>query len=229
MTPKLVIFDCDGTIVDSQHMIVAAMDMAFLEAGLECPTRERVLSIVGLSLPLAIARLLPEEDPQLVARMAESYRGAFHELRKRPERLEPLYPGMREAILDLARRDDLVLGIATGKSRRGVSELLEREGLDRHFTTVQTADTHPSKPHPSMIMQAMADAAASDSGTVMIGDTTFDIEMARAASVAGVGVAWGYHTVADLRRAGADSIAETSADLPTAVARLLDGEDKERP
>ena len=144
MIQKLVILDCDGTIVDSQHMIVAAMEIAFGEAGLEAPARANVLSVVGLSLPLAIERLLPDREKPLVQRISDTYKSCFNDLRKRPDQREPLYPGMHEVIAALSRRDDIILGIATGKSRRGVRELLEREGWTGLFSTIQTADTHPS-------------------------------------------------------------------------------------
>lgn len=221
MARKLVIFDCDGTLVDSQHMIVEAMEIAFAEAGLARPQRAAVLSVVGLSLPLAVRRLLPIEADGLVARVADTYKASFHRLRKQDDGREPMFPGMREAIQDLAGRDDVVLGIATGKSRRGVGDLIVREGLTSHFVTVQTADTHPSKPHPSMVLAAMAEADAAAADTVMIGDTTYDMEMARAADVAALGVGWGYHPEAALHAAGADAVAATAADMCAAISRLL--------
>ena len=223
MKPKLVIFDCDGTIVDSQHMIVAAMDLAFAGADLPPPPREAVLSVVGLSLPQAIERLLPDHDKRLVHSIAETYRNSFGELRQIPEQREPLYPGMAEAIRALASRPDVVLGIATGKSVRGVARLLARERMEDLFVTIQTADTHPSKPHPSMILQALAEAGVEAQDAVMIGDTTFDIEMARAADVAAIGVTWGYHPTAELERAGAHAVAATCESLPALALRLIEG------
>lgn len=219
---KLVIFDCDGTIVDSQHMIVAAMTAAFVEADLTAPPREAVLSVVGLSLVPAVARLVhdPREERQ-VLRIAETYKSAFGALRNDPAHAEPLYPGAREAIMALAARDDVLLGVATGKSRRGVAMLFEREGLDIYFHTIQTADTHPSKPHPSMIETAIAEAGGHADQTVMIGDTTFDIEMARSAGVGALGVAWGYHPTAALTEAGAHHVAGIYDEIPDAVSRLL--------
>lgn len=226
MEPKLVIFDCDGTIVDSQHMIVAAMDMAFAEASLVPPPREAVLSVVGLSLPQAIERLMPEKDKTLVHRIADTYRASFGELRKMPEQREPLYPGIAQAIRELAARPDVFLGIATGKSVRGVAQLLAREQMEDVFVTVQTADTHPSKPHPSMILQALAESGVHAASAVMIGDTTFDIEMARAAEVGAIGVTWGYHPPSALERAGAHVVAGACEDLPAIVSRLLEGENR---
>jgi phosphoglycolate phosphatase len=113
----------------------------------------------------------------------------------------------------MTRREDLLLGMATGKSRRGVAAILERFGLVSHFVTVQTADTHPSKPDPSMLLKAMAETGVRPADTVMIGDTTFDIEMARAAGAGAIGVAWGYHPVVALEKAGAHVIVDRCEDL----------------
>ncbi len=222
---KLVIFDCDGTIVDSQHAIVAAMGQAFCSAGLPVPERVDVVGVVGLSLATAIGRLLPEHDETAVLQLADRYKVAFADLRSRPEHSEPLFPGVGELIAALGTREDVALGIATGKSRRGVAVLLEREGLAPHFHTIQTADDHPSKPHPSMIRAAMVEAGAGRSDTVMIGDTTFDMEMARLARVAGLGVTWGYHPPDALTAAGARALARDCTELGTAIDRHLGGTD----
>lgn len=219
MAPRrLVIFDCDGTLVDSQHIIVAAMDMAFGAHGVAIPTRDEVLSIVGLSLGEAVARLAPAETPDRVHVLAESYKEAFGVLRRDPANQEPLYPGIADLVAALSARDDIVLGIATGKSRRGVAHVFDMHDLHPHFMTIQTADTHPSKPHPSMVLAAMAEAEASPEDTVMIGDTTFDIEMARAAGVHALGVTWGYHPPLALSRAGAHAVADDCDGLAEAIA-----------
>lgn len=218
---KLVLFDCDGTIVDSQHAIFAAMAAAFESHGLAQPSRESVIGVVGLSLVNAVARLVPGHDAGAVDRLAESYKTAFADLRSREGHREPLFPGAREVIAELARRDDVVLGVATGKSRRGVDVLFEREGLARYFHTIQTADDHPSKPHPSMIERAMREVGAERSDTVMIGDTVFDVEMARHAAVGAVGVTWGYHPAEELTRAGAHELVSSYETLPPAIDRLL--------
>jgi phosphoglycolate phosphatase len=217
----LIIFDCDGTLVDSQHIIVTAMERAFAAHQLEPLERQRVLSIVGLSLPVAISQLLPEADPGLVLRVTEAYRDAFHDLRRDPAHNEPMFPGALEAIETLGGHADVVLGLATGKSRRGVDAILERFDLTSRFVTIQTADHHPSKPHPSMILKAIAEVGADPAETIMIGDTTFDIEMARAAEVGAIGVAWGYHPVVALERAGAHVIVERCSDIVTAIRDRL--------
>ena len=210
---KLIVFDCDGTLVDSQHMIVAAMENAFAGRKLQAPPREDILSVVGLSLSLAVSRLVPDMDAASVDALAEDYKNAFGELRRDPKQREPLYPGVRELLLELSAHDHVVLGIATGKSRRGVAAILMREDLSHLFQTIQTADTHPSKPDPSMLITAMADAGCAPHETIMIGDTTFDIDMAHAAGVRAVGVAWGYHPVEALAASGAHVLVHNAETL----------------
>ena len=222
MPMKLIIFDCDGTIVDSQHIIVAAMERAFAGVGLPPPSRAGILDVVGLSLVPAVARLLPPGTANgLAGELAEAYKQGFQTLRRDPANHEPLYPGARETIEALAARDDIVLGVATGKSRRGVDVLFEREGLHGLFATIQTADDHPSKPHPSMIHKALAETAAAADRAVMVGDTTYDMEMACAAGVVPLGVSWGYHEVPALEAAGAAHVLADYAAMPAAIDLLL--------
>ncbi len=213
MSPYLVIFDCDGTLVDSQHAIVASMSHAYTTVGLPCPSRDKVLSIVGLSLPECFEVLSPEQSLATRTELARLYKDG-NVWKTASERVhDPLYDGAYDLIGALARRDNVILGVATGKSKRGVARLVEREGWHGHFLTVQTADDHPSKPHPSMILTAMADAGVEASRTVMIGDTAYDMQMARNAHVRSVGVTWGYHAHGLLQDAGADVIAHTFQEL----------------
>lgn len=214
---KLVVFDCDGTLVDSQHMICAAMQQTYDRHGLVCPPRETVLSIVGLSLQEAFVTLAAGNAAHPIDALVESYKSAFQSLRRDNTHHEPLYPGARDAVELLAVRDDVLLGIATGKSVRGVKLVLGHHGLYDRFVTVQTADTAPSKPDPAMLHQAMREAGVAPGDTVMIGDTVFDIAMARAAGVAAIGVSWGYHAAADLRAAGADVVVDDFAQLLPAL------------
>ncbi|MBU2580210.1 MAG: HAD-IA family hydrolase [Alphaproteobacteria bacterium] len=220
---KLIIFDCDGTIVDSQHAIAAAMSAAFDDHGLVQPERSDVIGVVGLSLVEAVSRLLPDgADAGLADPVAQTYKRAFADLRQRSHHHEPLFPGAAETIAALAAREDYLLGVATGKSRRGVDALFEREGLAKYFVTIQTADDHPSKPHPSMIERAMSECGTERPQTIMIGDTSYDIEMACAADVAGIGVGWGYHPRDVLQRAGARAIVSDYSGLPATIARLFE-------
>lgn len=217
----LLIFDCDGTIVDSQNGIHEAMLHAYGTLGLAPPMRCDTVSVIGLSLPEAFARLSPRESEATRRRLAEHYKQAFTGIRDDPAHHEPLFHGAAEVIAALGRRQDVRLGIATGKSTRGVVRLFDREGWHGHFATVQTADNHPSKPHPSMIVTAMAEVGASPRRTVMIGDTSFDIEMARAAGVGALGVTWGYHAADVLVASGAHALVDDYAALPAAVERLV--------
>lgn len=215
--PRLVIFDCDGTLVDSQHMICAAMNEAFAAHGLDHPARDAVLGIVGLSLPQAIAVLAAGADEAAVHAISDSYKQAFTVLRSDPANSEPLYEGALDAVLALAARDDVLLGMATGKSRRGVDRVLALHGLSDHFVTLQTADDNPSKPHPGMIRRALVETGAEPEHTVMIGDTSYDMAMARSAGVTALGVAWGYHPPANLMQAGAHAVADDFGALVEAV------------
>jgi phosphoglycolate phosphatase len=218
---RLAIFDVDGTLIDSQHNIVAAMIQAFEANRLPRPEPKRVRHIIGLSLVEAVAALLPDLDDSCHRTVAQSYRDAFFALRSRPDHSEPLFPGALAALARL-EAEGWLLGIATGKSRRGLEAMMERHGLARRFVTHQTADGNPGKPDPTMVIRAMAEAGASPRGTVMIGDTTFDMQMARAAGTFAAGVAWGYHPVSDLRTAGAQAVVDSWQALPTAVATLLE-------
>lgn len=212
MTNRLVVFDCDGTLVDSQHSICTAMVRAFEGEKLVPPDRLTILSVVGLSLPHAIARLLPGAEADFHDHLSEQYKRAFQQMRRENGVSEPLYPGIADLIGALDA-EGWLLGVATGKSDRGLDLCLRHHGIHAHFVTLQTADRHPSKPHPSMLLTAIAEAGASPETTVMIGDTSFDIDMALAAGTRALGVGWGYHTPADLIAAGAHSVAMDSDEL----------------
>jgi phosphoglycolate phosphatase len=218
---KLVIFDCDGTLVDSQHMILAAMREVYRAHGMLVPPRETLLSIVGLSLPQMFQKLGNGVSGFPVASMCDGYRASFQAMRAaQMDHLEPLYPGAADAVTALARRDDVVLGIATGKSQRGVRAVLARHGLLEHFITIKTADDAPSKPNPGMVIDAMSEAGVGAADTVVVGDTVYDIAMARAASAAAVGVTWGYHPREALADAGAHAVIDSFPALAPALAQI---------
>lgn len=217
---KLIVFDCDGTLVDSQHMIVAAMGEAYKAHGLAVPPRARVLSIVGLSLYEAF-RVLGEGEPDFpVSSLIERYRDAFFALRAAEVHLEPLFPGAREAVETLRGLPDTVLSIATGKSQRGVRAVLARHGLLDHFQVIKTADDCPSKPHPGMVVEAMRETGAAAGDTVVIGDTAYDVAMGVAAGASAIGVSWGYHPANRLRQAGAFAVLEDFTALRPTLDEL---------
>ncbi len=202
-------------------MICAAMQRAYDSHEIACPPRERVLSIVGLSLREAFDNLGEGAAHFPVDGLIERYKEAFFELRHSPEHQEPLYPGARATVLALAARDDCLLGIATGKSQRGVRAILTHHDLLPHFSTIKTADDAPSKPHPGMILEAMREAGANPCDTIMIGDTSYDMEMARAAGVHAIGVNWGYHPHDMLVQSGAADIVSDYAELGRRIEALM--------
>ncbi len=209
---RLALFDCDGTLVDSQHNICLCMEDAFARAGLEAPSRHATRRIVGLSLYQAVHALLPGSDEALLTQLAEDYKTAFQRLRGKGLVEEPMFEGIASA-LEVLRAEGWMLGVATGKSDRGLAHCLAQHGIVDLFITLQTADRHPSKPHPSMVHQAMADAGASPETTVMIGDTSFDMAMGVAARARALGVDWGYHEAEELFGAGAYAVAAHPDDL----------------
>jgi phosphoglycolate phosphatase len=209
--PRLIIFDVDGTLVDSQRIIVATAQAAFRSRGLEAPTGDDILSGVGLSLPHFMARLAPGEAAD---DLAEAYRRAYR-AQIRDGALSPLYRDVRDVLDKLAADPFLTLGIATGKSRRGLDHLLAGHDLQSHFVTVQVADDHPSKPHPSMLLAALAETGTDPADAVMVGDTTYDMDMARAAGLIGIGVSWGYHAQSDLT--SAHHVIDDMAKLPSVL------------
>lgn len=201
---KLFVFDVDGTLVDSQNLIVEAQGRAFASLGLPAPSRERALSVVGLSLVEAFNALTDGEGPSDL--LAQAYKEAWRQLRTQPGFHDPLYPGAQDLLTELAAREDCLIGLATGKSRAGVKSLCERHGWHDLFATIQTADDAPSKPAPDMFLRALAETGLSPRDACMIGDTTFDMAMAHSAGAHAIGVAWGYHRHDKLTKAGAKQI-----------------------
>lgn len=217
---RLAVFDCDGTLVDSAHSIYVALDQALSEHGLEVPQPERCRRVIGLSLVEAIADLVPAVGTERHVEIAATYKLKFHALRAAGDVSEPLFDGIVELLRRL-EEDGWLLAVATGKSDRGLRNCLEANGIHPRFISLQTADRHPSKPHPSMVFAAMADAGASPDKTVVVGDTSFDMEMATAAGAHAIGVAWGYHDADELRAVGARTVASRPADVYAAAKELV--------
>lgn len=216
MSVKLALFDCDGTLSDGQAEVCEAMAAAFDATGLPAPDLHEVRRIVGLSLPVAIARLAPDEEPEVHAFAVSQYKHFYFQARQQGRVVEPLFDGMA-SLVERLHTGGWTLGVATGKSDRGLNATLAMHGLARFFTTLQTADRHPSKPNPSMALAAMAQVQATPEATVVIGDTAYDMEMARAAGVRAIGVSWGYHLPEELLAAGASAVATTPAELEVLI------------
>jgi phosphoglycolate phosphatase len=219
---RLAVFDMDGTLIDSKLQILEAMSRGFAATGLPVPTDDAVLSIVGLSLPEAMRVLVPGAPEDQVAALTAAYKNGFVDLRAQSggEARAPLYPGARAALDRLALRDGLLMGVATGKAQRGLDHAIQAHKLHGLFQTMQTADGHPSKPHPSMLHACMADTGTEPGASIMIGDTEFDIAMGRAAGMATIAVSWGYHPVDRLRQAGADVVIDHFDQLIEALDAL---------
>ncbi len=215
---RLAVFDCDGTLVDGQADVCWSMRRAFERAGLSAPPDEVVRRRVGLSLPVAIRELAPDAGEDQQRGLVEYYKSSFRARREEGLLDEPLYDGIAD-LLHTLNADGWLLAVATGKSDRGLTACLDAHGLTDLFVSLQTADRHPSKPHPAMLEAALFEAGAQPAQAVMIGDTTFDIDMGRAGRVPTIGVSWGYHSPRDLRNAGADAIAASVSELATLLER----------
>lgn len=212
---RLVVFDVDGTLVDSQGDIVSSMTAAFEAVALPVPERATMLSVVGLSLEVIMPMLAPDAGAKNHAVLVQAYKDSYMSARAQAGAAvsSPLYEGARACLDQLNAQADLLLGVATGKSKRGLDKLIEGHGFDGLFVTEQVADFHPSKPHPSMLLAAMAEAGVDAHNAVMIGDTSFDMQMAQSAGMRSIGVTWGYHPPDRLTQA---------THLASSFAQILD-------
>ena len=209
---RLAIFDCDGTLVDSGAPIYAALSASLEQNGFAVPAPSVSRRVIGLSLVEAMRALLPDASPQQHLQLAEDYKRAFMALRAAGDVDEPLFDGVLE-LLDALEDDGWLLAVATGKSERGLRHCLEQHRIQARFVSLQTADRHPSKPHRSMVDQAIADASAAAETTIVVGDTSFDMAMAANAGAAGIGAGWGYHDAEELIAAGAVAVAEQPLEV----------------
>ena len=217
---RLVVFDVDGTLVDSQGHIVSSMNAAFASLDHPLPTRAAVLDLVGLSLEVLMPRLAPNLGQVDHALLVQAYKDAYMAEREEvgTAQSSPMYTGALECLHHLRTLPNVVLGVATGKSKRGLDKLIEGHGLDGMFVTRQVADFHPSKPHPAMLHTAMAEAGVEAQNAVMIGDTSFDMEMAAGAGMRSIGVKWGYHSTEKLQ--AATRLVDTFGQLQMAVSEM---------
>jgi phosphoglycolate phosphatase len=215
---RLAILDCDGTLVDSGSSIYAALCETFDEHKAELPPAPDCRKVIGLSLTEAMAALIPEATAADHAALAQTYKVKFYQARAAGRVEEPLFDGILE-LLDALECDGWLLAVATGKSDRGLRHCLETHGIASRFISLQTADRHPSKPHPSMALQAMADAGAAPEATLVIGDTSFDMGMALASGTTGIGAGWGYHDEGELLAGGAVAVAARPLEILQLITR----------
>lgn len=219
---RLAVFDCDGTLVDSGATIYAALGVTFEQHGLELPPSAVTRRVIGLSLVEAMAMLLPDITREEHLQLADDYKLAFQAMRGNGEVQEPLFDGIIE-LLDSLEADGWLLAIATGKSDRGLKFCLEQHGIAPRFVSLQTADRHPSKPHPSMVQQALAETGAAPELSMVIGDTSFDMAMGAAAGTVPIGAGWGYHEAEELLDAGAVAVADAPMKVLTLAREHADG------
>lgn len=218
--PRLAIFDIDGTLVDSRHHISTAMDQAFVAMGLPAPGYDRTRRIVGLSLVEAVREMAPEFTENERQRLGEGYRAAIQHLRAQPDYREPLYVGALSLLHDL-RRQGWVLAAATGKTRHGMDTMTRMHGLEGYFATIGCADDGPSKPDPFMLHKVLNDLQIEVDHAIMIGDTIWDLRMAKAASMRCAGVCWGFHTKEELLGEHPDQLHDDFIGLQIGLADVF--------
>jgi phosphoglycolate phosphatase len=185
---ELLVFDWDGTLMDSAAAIALSLQSACRDLDFPVPAEEEARYVIGLGLDDAMAHILPQLDPADYPRVRERYR--VHFLANDPR--TALFPGAAETVAAL-HRTGYLLAVATGKSRRGLDRALAATGLQPYFHATRCADEAASKPDPAMLLELMGELHVTRDRTLMIGDTTHDMGMARAAGVARVAVAYGAH------------------------------------
>lgn len=215
---KLVVFDIDGTLVDSQAMIIACLQKTCQDLNIEAPTsRAQLLSGVGLPLPLAVQKAIPHIQPGEVPPFVERFRLHQKELMHEVERLQPLFPGVMDMLKTL-RRNGCKLSVLTSKAKVGLDVLLDAHQLRPLFVSIKTPEDGPAKPDPFLLLRCMDEAGATAAETVFVGDSTYDVETAIAANSNALGVSWGYHTEAQLAAVGAQRIIHSVADIAPTIA-----------
>ena len=210
---RLIVFDCDGTLVDSQQTIITATEAAMGEFDFPAPERRDILYAVGLPIDVALRRHAPEATDDQILNMLDVYRDIYQQLVQQDDRGQVMFEGMREQIVELGGMDETLLGIITMKSRRGLSRVVDAYDIRQYFQVLKSADDGPGKPSPDLMLDAMAETGVAPAQALMVGDTSFDIMMAKAAGARAIGVGWGYQTVDELLDSGADAIAETHEEL----------------
>lgn len=217
---ELVVFDWDGTLMDSAARIVEAVQAAIDAAGLPPRPAAAIRGMIGLGMGEAIAALYSDEPPASHGRLAVAYRDAF--VRAVADRPAALFPGV-ESVLATLEDERRMLAVATGKSRAGLQRDLQRAAIGHRFAATRTVDESPSKPDPHMLREIMSLCGVGPDATLVVGDTLFDLEMAAHAGVPALGVAWGAHAAERLRRAEPLAVLERIEQLPEWLRMHEDG------
>jgi phosphoglycolate phosphatase len=217
---KLIIFDFDGTLVDSRSLILESHRIVFSEFRLPLPSPADSLALVGKTLDLILAQLAGSTAP--IRDMVKAYDLLLPQLRADPAFAEKPFDGIADLLRELSSSPNAVLGLATGHTSVTVAPALAALQWRDFFRTIQAADMAPSKPHPAMLLQALEATGVKPENALFIGDTTYDMEMARTAKVSSMGVSWGYHKAERLAAAGAHRVASTVDELRDQLQTLLD-------
>jgi phosphoglycolate phosphatase len=210
MACKLIVFDWDGTLMDSEARIVACIHAAFADLGLPLPSAEAARDIIGLGLDEALSVLLPEAGREGRRALIERYRHHFLFVNDTPSQL---FPGVLET-LDWLRGRGYLLGVATGKSRQGLDQSMTATGLAGFFDATRCADETFSKPHPEMLLQIMVELGVRGPETLMVGDTEYDMQMARSAGAYALAVCYGVHSPERLMAQGPLGCLAGLVDMP---------------
>jgi phosphoglycolate phosphatase len=216
---KLVIFDFDGTLVDSRSLILESHQIVFAEFQLPAPSPADSLALVGKSLDIILTQLAGPAAP--IPEMVRAYDLLLPQLRADPAFAERPFDGVADLLYELSSASDTILGIATGHRSDTIAPALEALRWNGFFRTIQAADMAPSKPHPGMLLQALAATGVTAENAIFIGDTTFDMEMARAARLRSIGVGWGYHQADRLTAAGAHRVANAVDELRGCIRSVM--------
>ena len=216
---RLVIFDLDGTLIDSEALIIAAVRDTFTAVGEPVPDDNAIRSISGITARDALAILAPQADAARIDVLLESY--VTHYRARSTASREPMFVGARQALDRLQKAPETILAVATGKGYNGAVALLEHHDIVGRFNSIETPTHNRGKPDPQMLETAMEKAGVDAAHTVMVGDTVHDMRMAKAGNVKAIGVAWGYHAVEDLKAAGADVVIRDFTQLDAAVDDLV--------
>ncbi|MEE9444134.1 MAG: HAD-IA family hydrolase [Cocleimonas sp.] len=207
---SLLIFDWDGTLMDSQAQIVNCMQSAIAELEMEARSDQQITNIIGLGLDEAIMQLYPSLYPKMVKLTAQTYRDFYLYKDKTPS---PLFDGVEPVISGL-KKMGYDLAIATGKSRRGLEKGLAETGMGTYFPITRCADETRSKPHPQMLEEILTDHNTVASKALMIGDSEYDLQLANNAKVDGFAVSYGVHSLIRLLKQGPVGFVDKIEQLP---------------